>query len=331
MRNKSRCSYTMMNNNPIPVEVIASDIVVLQSLESYMNARNVRPDNTRPDEYLRYYQDASNVFYSDIVQRTPRLVAYINSAPEADDKASAFKIALAHHMRDKNFMTLLEKQLAHDNNEFANALVGSFVCEALRMYFEDMKKLDDEANETAKAEKKKDDKAQAPLKSHVDPETVESMMSLGKLLLKKHCAFVQSKFVKMSDSDVIAVASLLAMGNDSVAYALLDSDIAVTADVFDCPLLTNDQLPYLYAGILRLKKADWVKLSVNQTKLVESMTKWIYNRLNCMDPTLCLQLLVWVYGSVSPAEYVKTCLIQPKDCGSQYPNLKQVAISLKIN
>lgn len=74
-----------------------------------------------------------------------------------------------------------------------------------------------------------------------------------------------------------------------------------------------------------------MKLSVNQAKFLESLTKWIYSRLNSLDPSLCLQLLVAAYGSTNPGDYVKTCLIQPKDCGTQYPNLKQVAISLKIN
>ena len=321
----------MMNNNPIPTEVISSDLVVCQSLDNYMKSRGVSPDKIRPDEYLRYYQDARDVFYSDIAQRTSRLIAYINIMPEDDDKAKAFKYALSHHMRDKAYITILTKQLVHENNSYANALVGSFVCEALRQYHADMMKLDADDAEAVKETKKKDDKAQAPLKSHVDPEIVESMLTLGKHLLAPYCEFVQNKFVKMEESQVITIASLIAMGNEATVSAILDSDIAVTADVLDCPKITNGQLPYIYTGILRLKKADWAKLSVNQTKFVESLTKWIYNRLNSMDPALCLNLLVYVYGSITPAEYVKQCLIQPKDCGSQYPNLRQVAISLKIN
>lgn len=320
-----------MDNTPIYTSIINSDTIVLEPLEKYMRDRGIVADKLRPDIYLQSYSDCRDYFYSDIAQRASRIIGYINSAPENDDAANAFKYALSRHMRDAAFLTILQKQMEHEKNMYSNALVGSFVCESIREYQEEMLKLDELDAEKAKANKKKDDKEPAPMKSHVDPEIVGMLLALGKYLLKPYCAHIQSKFVKMDDVQVLALAAIIAAGNEHVAYALMESDLPITAEILNCPLFTNDQIPKIYAGILQLQKSEWVKLSVNQAKFLESLTKWIYSRLNSLDPSLCLQLLVAAYGSTNPGDYVKTCLIQPKDCGTQYPNLKQVAISLKIN
>ena len=320
-----------MDMNKICLRITDSDQVILQSLKKYMADRGYVAEKMRPDEYLHCYDQCKNIFYSDVAQRTTRIIDYINDADENDDYAKAFKFALSRHMRDKAFLDILSQQLKRENNRYSDALVGSFLCEAIREYQEEMTKLDEADADAAKANKKKDDKATAPLKSHVDPEIVEMMLAFGRYLLSDYRSFVQGKFIKLTDTECLVVSAIIAMGNENVAYALLESDLPITADILDCPMIKNDQLPKIYAGILQLKKSDWVKLSVNQTKFLESLTKWIYTRLNCLEMNLCLQLLVAAYKSSAPAEIVKTCLIQPKDCGSQYPNLKQVAISLKIN
>jgi len=321
-----------MTNYAVIAEVIASDIVVLQSLESYMASRNVTPNTVRQDEYLRFYETCRDTFYSDIAQRTSRIVAFINSKPETDDQAKALKLALCQHMRDPIFLQILTKQMERENNPVSRGLVGSMICAAIAQYREEMERKDKLDAEAAKANKKKDEKVE-PVKSNLDENVCVQMSNVAMNLLGEVYAYVDRNCVGLGVGDKIAIAAYLAMGNELTVSSLIDSDLPITADILNEPMLThdNDRLPRVYAGILRLQKADYVKLSVNQTKFVESLTKWIYDRLNSLDMNLCLQLLVYAYGSAFPADYVKTCLIQTKDCGTQYPNLLQVTRSMKLN
>jgi hypothetical protein len=317
-------------NTSIYSDLIASDVVVLSPLEKYMESRGVTPSTVRQDEYLYYYEKCRDAFYSDIAQRTSRIVAYINKVDENDDKGNALKLALCKHMRNRDFINILRKQLKVENNNVVNGLVGAFICEAVRAYQEECAKLDAADAEAAKDAKKKDDKATAPLKSHVDPEIMEMMLSAGRDLLAPYYSYVQSKCINMQDGHVLAIAALLAMGTEETVPAIIESDIAVTADILNCPLIDNDSMTHIVTGVLRMQKADYVKLSVNQTKFVESLIKWLYKKLDSMMMDQCLTLLVFAYGSCVPTDYAKTCLIQLKDCGTQYPNLRQVAISLKL-
>jgi hypothetical protein len=326
-----------MNYTPIYDHIMESDMIILIPLDKYVKQRygpeysSGSPRFTSPEEYVRFVDGCRNIFYSDIVQRTTRVIAYINKCDENDDKGNALKQALCMHMRSPEFMQLLVKQLAYENNPYGNAIVGAFICEACRAYQEDMKKADEADAEMAKANKKKDDKATAPLKSHVDPEIVDMMFATAKNLLGPFVSYVQNKCIGMNDGHVLAVAALLAMSSENTVPALIESDIPVTADILNCPLITDQGMSHICTGVLRLQKADYVKLSVNQTKFVESLTKWIYARLNAIDPTECLKILTYAYGSANQPEFVKSCLIQPKDCGTQYQNLKTVAAAMKIN
>lgn len=82
-----------MDNTPIYTSIINSDTIVLEPLEKYMRDRGIVADKLRPDIYLQSYSDCRDYFYSDIAQRASRIIGYINSAPENDDAANAFKYA----------------------------------------------------------------------------------------------------------------------------------------------------------------------------------------------------------------------------------------------
>lgn len=322
-----------MNNVCMPyAQLYSGDAIILESLESYMEKKGVTPTTVRQDEYIRYYESTRDVFYSDIVQRLPRVVPYINISAEDDDKACALKQALFKHMCNPDFLHIMMIYLRRESDSVIKGLIGALLCESIVNYLNEMHKLDDVDQENFKAAKKDDKKAEPP-KTHVNEDIVSKMIETAKELLANEYAYIDTKCIGMDTMNKLATAAYIAMGNENTACALLESDLPITAEVLNEPYLTanNDKLARVYTGILRLQKADHVKLSVNQTKFVESLTKWIYKRLNDMDMNLCLQLLVYAYGSSYPAEYVKTCLIQPKDCGTQYPNLFQVARSMKIN
>ena len=317
-------------NTSIYSDLVASDIVVLTSLEKYMASRDITPDKVRQGEYLHYYEKCRDAFYSDIAQRTPRIVAYINKVSADDDRGNALKLALCNHMRNRTFMEILMRYLAPEKNNVVNGLVGAFICEAVRLYQEDCEKKDKVDAEAVNELRKKGDKSVPPPKSNIDPEIMEMMLSAGRNLLAPYYSYVQSKCINMQDGHILAIAALLAMGTEDTVPAIIESDIAVTADILNCPLLENDSMSHIVVGVLRMQKSDYVKLSVNQTKFVESLIKWLYKKLDSMMMDQCLQLLVFAYGSCAPSDYVKTCLIQLKDCGTQYPNLRQVAVSLKL-
>ena len=343
--------FPMPQQNPMPVPVYQSayatsvanefyqirpdDIVILYSLEDYMAQRGVTQNSVRPDEYLRVYESARDVFYSDIVQRLTRVIPYINYASDNDDAAKGLKNSLAHHMRNPYFIQLMMRQLYQENNQEANGFVGAFLCQAAAMYLSEMRAKDELETEAPKTKKEKDGKEtkvpEPPKKSNVDENIISSMYNAAMSLLNAKYEFVKSNCVGIEQGDALTIAAYLAMNNEITLKEMIKSDLPVTAELFQKDPNIGQNPGKIIGAALHLQKADYAKLSVNQTKFIDSLTKWVYARLDALPPTSCLEYLVSVYHSSAPADTVKGCLIQLKDCGVQYPQLLQVIRALKLN
>jgi len=334
--------YQQAYNRTIPTEfyqVRDDDKIILLSFEEYLARQGYTPNTVRPEEWVRIVESAEDIFYSDIVQRLTRIFPFINYASEDDDRAKGLKYSLAHHMRNPRFISIMMKQLYQENNQEANGFAGAFLCTAASMYLEEMRKLDEaEVTEVPKPKKDKDSKdtklptpPSAPKKSHVDENVIASMYQAAMQLLAGKYEYVKNRCIGIEQGDALAIAAYLAMNNEITIKELIKSDLPLTAE-----LLQNDQKigsdpGNIIAAALNLQKADYAKLSVNQTKFVDSLTKWVYSRLDSLPPTACLQYLVSVYHTSAPGDVVKTNLIQLKDCGTQYPQLIQVVRALKMN
>ena len=310
------------------------DMIILYSLEAYLGKMGKSPQNLRPDEWIRLYESSRDMFYSDIVQRLTRVIPYINYASEDDDAAQGMRNSLYHHMRDPVFLKLMMDQLYQERNEQANAYIGAFLTKAIQNYIEEMKAKDEAEIAEVKSTKKdkdKETKAEPPKKSNIDPDIVNNMMSVAKNLLDSKYQYVKNICIGMGDGDALGVAAYLAMDNELTIKELIISDFPVTAELFQRDPEIERHPENIIKAALHLEKADYAKLTVNQTKFVDSLTQWVYKRLNELTPTACLEWLVKAYGTIAPGDIVKTKLIQLKDCGGKYPNLNQVTKALKIN
>ena len=95
----------------IPTRITDSDMIILQSVDSYIESQRI-PTSQNPQEKLFVYQQARDFLYSDIVRRTPRVAAYILSADmENDTRAQGLNIALSHHLMDPVFVDILMQYL----------------------------------------------------------------------------------------------------------------------------------------------------------------------------------------------------------------------------
>lgn len=342
--------YTMPQNNvmapvyqqpQVPMtstfyQVRDDDRVILLSLEDYLARQGYTPNSVRPDEWVRIVESAGDVFYSDIAQRVTRVIPYINFAPEDDDKAKGLQNSLAHHMRNPRFVSIMMKQLYQENNPEANAFVGAFLVTAADIYVSDMKKLDEaESTTVEKVKKDKDGKEtkvpEPPKKSHRDDNVVASMYDAAMRLLSDKYEYVKNAVLGINKGDALGVAAYLAMNNAYTVKALLKTNLPLTSDLFEKDVKIHNNPGNIIAALLTLPKAEYAKLSVNQQKFMDTLTKWVYARLDALPPTACLDYLVQVYHTSAPADVVKPNLIQLKDCGTQYPQLYQVVRALKLN
>lgn len=340
--------YSQAYSNTVSTEfyqIRPDDQIICISLEDYLAKKGYSPSNVRPEEWVRIYESARDIFYSDIVQRLTRVIAYINYASVNDDRAEGLRNGLSHHMRNPYFINLMLRQLQQENNLVANGFVGAFLCKAAQQYMNEMRKKDEEETPvttvTSKPKvgrpstKDKDEPevktSTPPKKSNVDENVIASMYNAAMTLLHGKYEYVRSCCVGIEQGDALAIAAFLAMNNELTLKEIIDSNLPLTAE-----LLQNDQNigsdpGNLIAAALHLQKSDYAKLSVNQTKFIDSLTKWVYSRLEGLEPSACLQYLVGVYHSIAPGDTIKSNLIQLKDCGTQYPQLIQVVRAMKLN
>ena len=316
-------------------QVRDDDRIVLLSLDEYLARQGYTPSTVRPDEWVRIVESAGDIFYSDIAQRITRIIPYINFAPIDDDKAKGLQNSLAHHMRNPRFVSIMMKQLYQENNPEANAFVGAFLVSSAEIYATDMKKLDeaDQAPkvESVKKDKEKDKTPEPPKKSHRDDNVLASMYQAAMQLLSDKYEYVMNSVIGIAKGDALAVAAYLAMNNAYTVKALLKTNLPLTADIFEKDMKISSNPGNIIAALLTLPKADYLKLSGNQQKFMDTLIKWVYTRLDALPPTACLNYLVQVYHTSAPADVVKPYLIQLKDCGTQYPQLYQVVRALKLN
>lgn len=318
-------------------QIREDDKIILLSLDQYLSHQGYTPNNVRPDEWVRIIESAGDIFYSDIAQRLTRVIPWVNYAPEGDDRAVGLQNSIEHHMRNPRFVAILMKELYQENNHEANAFIGATFVTAAESYAAEMKKLD-EAEATAVVDKTKKDKdgketktPEPPKKSHRDDNVIASMYGAAMRLLSDKYEYVKNTVLGIDTGNALAIAAYLAMNNEYGVKCLLKSDIPLTSDLFENDPTIHANPGRVIAGLLKLKKADYAKLTVNQQKFLDTLVKWVYVRLDTISPSACLEYLRGVYQSGAPADLVKGNLIQLKDCGPQYPQLSQVIKALNLN
>lgn len=285
-----------------------SDMIILQSVESYLKQMGA-PACPRPNEQLMLTQQARDYLYSDIVQRVPRIASYIMASDLKEDKiASGLFIALSKHAMDPIFINLLMQYLMRSNNQNENGIVGSLLAKIMNNYIESV---------TVKDKSKKETKDSAP-----DMKPIEHIQKAVNSLLGSLANIISTRCGNLSYVEALAVAACVAMNNKDTLTEIISSDLPITAQLFD---VVEDPSNLIKSALL-LDKNDFVKLTANQSAFIESLKRWVYDKLNYLPTQTSYQFLVSVYGSIKPD--VSKYLIQIKDCGTQYSNLLVIAKQL---
>lgn len=296
----------------IPFQITDSDMIILHTTESYLQSMG-SPMVTNPQEKLIVLQQARDVLYSDIVRRVPRVAGYLMSANmETDTCAQGLYMALQRHVMDPVFIDILMQYLMKLNSPEENGVTGAFLTRIVSKWLE--------ANyKPAPKTGKKDAEESKPL----DTTPIQHIQAAINKLLGDVAAIVACHCGNLTQTEATAIAACLAMNNKDTISEILSADLPVTAQILD---ILKDPTNVIRAALL-LEKNDFPKLTANQSAFVESLTRWVYDKLDKIPTQTTYQFLVAVYGSIKPKETQKY-IIQIKDCGTAFSNLLTVSKQL---
>lgn len=292
-------------------QMYPGDVTFLDTVESYLRKVGI-PAAVSPQEKLVIYDQHRDALYSYDVQCLPRVADKIlNSDMDIDNEARALWIAFSNHVMDPVFTSFMMQYLSSRKDYVLNGKIGALISRVLDKYVEEhMPKEKDK-------KKKVDSEETAP-----NFEEIRHLEIAMEDLLGANAAKIAVRCVNVSHPEALFIASCLAMDNKGSLKELINSDLSITADIFD--LIENPD--NMIKSALTLLKADIPsKLSSNQSAFLESLKRWLFNKLDHTPggKIVCYQYLVGVYGSVKPD--VSPYYIQIKDCGGSYPSLLEVA------
>lgn len=298
----------------IPNRITDSDMIILQSVESYLKSIGT-PLNQSPQEKLFVTQQARDFLYSDIVRRLPRVAAYLLQADmETDTVAQGLNISLAKHAMDPVFINLLMQYLSTKNIAEENCITGAYLARIMNSWID----------QNVKTEKpKKGDKTEEKTPEKDPLEPIAHISWAVDQLLGNIASIVATKCGNLNQFQSMAIAACLAMNNNDTIREILSSDLPITADVFD---VIKDPSNLIKSALLLEKTDIPAKLSTNQSAFMDSLVRWVYKKLNVIPTQSSYQFMVATYGTISVD--VSTKYINPKDCGTQYSNLLTVAKQL---
>lgn len=299
----------------IPTTITDSDMICLQSIESYLRERNL-PLSQSPQERVIVTQQARDWLYSEIARRFSRVAAYILKADmETDEMAKGLNYSLSKHLMDPVFVNILMQYLAVENQKDANSIVGAYIAKVLSKWM-------DQNIKAPTAKGKKEAAAEEPVEDVMAP--VQHLKDAVYALLGNIAKIISVKNADLKDGDAIAIAACIAMNNDQTITEIIASDFPITADVFNI----YEDPSNIIKAILLLKKDDLpAKQSTNQSAFINSLKRWVYDMLNKIPTQSIFQFLVSTYGGMTSVD-VSDKFINPKDCGTQYSNLLTVAKQL---
>lgn len=289
-----------------------SDKIIVQSVDSYLSQMGPQQAFTQYDKAL-LTQHARDRLYSDIVHRIPRVAAYILSIDlEQDANAKGFLFAIEQHAMDPVFIDLLMQYLAQRNDQTENGIVGALLARIINKYLEQ--------NTVKTVEKPKKGEKTETAKTDVGP--IEHLRMAMNHLLGSMAGIITARAGNLNHNEALGIAACIAMNNRDTIIEVMKLDLPITAQLFNI----NQDPGQIVAAALLLEKKDFTKLTANQTAFIDSLKRWVYERLNGIPTHTMYQWLISVYGSAKPD--VSKYLINIKDCGTQFSNLMQIAKQL---
>ena len=301
----------------------AASGIVAEFPESYAMKNGVLANGMSEQEKVYVMTNWRDDLYSRIVEKVPYLARFIFSSDiDENDDAKGVLFALTKHCVDPVFVSALMQRLAVSNIGSDNVVVGALLTKIMSRLIDERKAVSTTAKEV---EVKKDDKDKdvkdKSKKAPAPAETAPDISDLGHIqeaitsLLDNIANMVTMKCGNLSSVESLCVAACLAMNNMMTIKELVASDLPITAQILDIvPDSSN-----LLSAALNIDKTYFNKLSTNQAAFIESLKRWVYEKLNRLDTNQIRAFLTASYGTASPD--VSTKLIQVKDCGTAYGNL----------
>ena len=218
--------------------------------------------------------------------------------------------------------------LSKRNNAEENAITGAYLAKVLNRWLEINinKKVDKTPTTptTTKKGEKESTSSDVTTKPEANLEQVAHIKNALNQLLGNITSIVSTKSPTLTYDQSLAIAACIAMNNGDTIKEIIASDFPVTADIFD---IVSDPSNIIKSALLLEKNDLPNKPTTNQTAFMESLKRWVYNKLNIIPTQTSYQFLVATYGSASSVN-VSTKFINPKDCGTMYSNLLTVAKQL---
>lgn len=309
----------------IPNRITDSDMIVLHSVQSYLQSIGA-PITNSPQEKIIIMQNARDMLYSDIVRRVPRLSAYILAADmETDSHAQGLHASLKKHAMDPIFINILMQYLGKTNNREECCITGAYLCKITSEWMEENIKVEKPAKTAVDKKGEKVTEVPATPTVNKDPlEPILHIMNAIRALLGGLGAYVAVRCNNaLTENQNIAIAASIVQNNKDTLTEILASDFPVTADLFDVPELVPDPSNLIREALL-LEQSDIPgKPTTNQQAFLDSLTRWVYKRLNSIPAQAIYSFLISTYRTNSPK--IDTKFINPKSCGNTYSNLLAVA------
>lgn len=308
-----------MSNGTMMQNFLPSDAICLNTVESYLKTLGT-PYNMPPEAQLTLVQNARDYLYSEIAQRVPNIAPKILSADmDTDERASALFLALSRHALDPVFIRILMNYLGTINKEGRNVgaclVTGALLARIMSKYIEDHTKPVTVVTKDKK-DKKDDTKEVAPQNNNFDE--IKPLQEAVNMLLGEAANKIAMRCGNITYPEALSIAACIATNNEYTIRELISSDMPVTADVLD---IIQNKSELMKAALL-LEKKDFAKLTQNQQKFVESLERWVFDKLehNCTS-TQAYNFLLSIYGMRPDTNKY---LINVRDCGTTYSNLLQV-------
>lgn len=298
-----------------PAVITNADKVVLEKPETFLRAQGI---NLSSDPRERIFQEtrAREALYSEIVRRLSRVCRFILDAEDDSIAAKELKYALFNHVDDPTFTGVVEQYFERSSETIeqrasVGAIFTSFMSEKLSRKKAIDPKADKETKEAVKAENDKIEEGTA----HI--------MSCVKKLLGPIVSEIENVTTNLDKNQVLAVAAAIAMNGEQTFENILDSDLPVTADVFTREIVRDPSR--LVRDALLMSKDKYSKyVSKNQKEFLDSLKRWVYNKLNVLTPHQCYDFLASTYQRTrikKDDKVTEVLFINVRDCGTKYTNL----------
>lgn len=320
-----------------------SDMIITNSLESYIKSMGVNMNNMTPNEMLVFRQQAKNGLYSDIIRRMGRVIPYIlrnHNLPTPNKNIEGLEYALKRHIMDPDFVKLLMEYLSNPaiSMEEVN-ICGGFIAISIGDYINnlsnnDVKKADVTVSDTKKNNKKDTVKEAPPTPeqaSQVDMKPVEHLYAAATTIFRSQMNTLDIVCPGMNDYSKLAICAAISLNNEDSIKELINLDLPITSEIFVQAIIPDPTA--IITGALLLEKEYCLKLTKNQQAFIDSVKEWIFDRLNSLDTQQCYRYLLDVYTSkeqktTSINQYMKPDIskyyIYLNDCSTCYSHLKEV-------